>query len=112
MALQNDLRQYRVDYAPSFNAGAAQVSDAYHRGYYGVHSIHIKNPGAQTVTVQISNMNTPAEGTDVDWITVDTSTASKLFQPTVQFFRWIRFKVSGGASAAEVHSLSSMRLNS
>ncbi len=112
MALIENLRDYRIKFQPAHNAGAAQYSDAFHREFYGMHSIQIYNPGAQTVLVQVSNVVTPSEANDNDWVQIDSSTAAKIFAPEPNYFRWVRFKVSGGSSAASVYMLSGLRVNS
>lgn len=122
MALLTTLiNQYRINWTPTYDSGGGEtvaltpkVSDAHHREIYSRHSIQITNPGGQTVVVQISNVLNPIEGTDADWFTVDSSTSSKLFEPTVQLFRWVRFKVSGGAGSVPttINLLSGARVNS
>ena len=112
MALFENFREYRISYKPTHEAGAPKTSDGWHREFYGMHSIHIYNPGGQTVVVQVSNVVNPDESTDNDWVQIDSSTTTKIFTPNPQYFRLVRFKVSGGASAASIYMLSGLRVNS
>jgi len=109
---------YRIDWTPTYEVGETppthpKTSNAFYRGLYGLHSIHVVNPGGQTVVVQVSNVMSPAEGTDADWVTLETVNTNTMLTPQSPIFRWIRFKLSGGSgAAATIAMLSANRLNS
>lgn len=103
MALQTTFKfDPNVSYTPVYAVGAV-TSDAHLRSQYNRHSVHIINPGAQTVVVQLSNKLEPIEGTDVDWYNFSSSAALSSFAELPPH-AWIRFRTSGGSvTAASVY---------
>jgi hypothetical protein len=91
---------------------SADVSDAYWREAFSMHSVHVIIVGTGTVTIQISLVESPAEGTDVDWVTMGSPLTASGIVPINQLVRWIRIKRNATIVPVTVNILSGARANS
>jgi len=102
--------QYRV--VPwDANITTSDVSAAIWREGYGLHTIQIIIDGTASVDIQLSLVESPAEGDDADWVKYGDSIAESSMVPINQLFRWIRVKRDATTDPVTVHILSGSRVN-
>ena len=110
MALNKDSKnQYRVLIWDE-NETSEGVSDAIFREFYGVHSVHVKIDGTAEVKIQLSNIESPSEASNDDWVDYSTVSTSDIV-PINMIFRWLRVIRDTSTDPVTVALLSGSRSN-
>lgn len=110
MALTKTAKnQYRVTLWNG-NTTTGDKSDAVYREFFALHSLQIYIGGTASVSIQLSNVESPAENTDNDWVTFSTVTSTSMV-PINQLFRWIRVKRNASTAPVTAVLLSGSRVN-